>query len=1019
MGGFDLNEYKDSARLKEQLKQKQKDIMENPIFSQEAYDNLTEEEQNTFAMQHLFMTNEEKQEEKANFRMEILELKRQLAENRANWIREQRQYQERELSKNQNDKTLAKLKTPEEIAALREKRQQDALKADKRKIFYDKARHGFYKFVGQFVKMGRRLSKAGRAEKNTTEEPILETKGLLSAYRELDGMKPLPDDADYEAKQAEFQERYGALYADMKRQYEEKEPAARIMAAQKVREEEQTSGRQLTEEERKTAIQKEMERILEAASYEVRFGRNTAANLEGGTKPNAVRMASDGSKWLLKSNHSCIGTAAPNASIMTVAGYRVQNLVDSDTAIEAFESKSRGMGTVSLQRMAENVVHRTKKVNGQDVPDEDYVDLSRFSRTPEAMTPQELEKIEKLAPQFLREFLTDYLLGNHDTKGENFLICREADGQLKVRGIDKEAAGRRDLLPEAQHMQKDKHFFDQDTVYNQLFRKFADGSMDFDLRTVGQYLDRIEEMSTEDYLKIYQPYLERQSRDNPDKFDEIKKNIIYRKENIRVEARRFFAELVRERMVWLPKDEKYELQDKYMTNVDGEYVFRFKGETEEDIRAERQRLADQKAAEERKILEEKAKKADAADEKSYNRRHAMYDFAKTIIMGFKNLKKRGDDYPEQRGKRIKISELNIDEMDNWDESLSFVRAVFKRNYVRILREEGNNGAESKEAREERIKKQALEETEREIQSGEVQLNMVKDKEIFLGGTKPMSQYIAADGTKWLAKQAVTCVGTTKLTGAYLTEIGANVQRAVDADTAVDAFVGQTKKHGVVSFQRRLDHVVSSKELDLFKFSKHPELATKETIQQVEALMPQILREHVTDWILCNFDTKGENFILTQEEGKPMVLHGIDKEAAFNQILNPNAQHMRTDYKPHANNTLYNVVFEKFATGEMNFDLRAVIPYAKKIIEMSDDAYLDIFRKYTDYLEKKAGDDNKKLKKVQKTLKNIMARKDNLQEEYINFFTELIERRCQVVSPKEAAALRLQYYGEGGKKFLFT
>ncbi|MBQ3496745.1 MAG: hypothetical protein IJA73_01340, partial [Oscillospiraceae bacterium] len=312
--------------------------------------------------------------------------------------------------------------------------------------------------------------------------------------------------------------------------------------------------------------------------------------------------------------------------------------------------------------------------------------------------------------------------------------------------------------------------------------------------------------------------------------------------------------------------------------------------------------------------------------------------------------------------------------------------------------------------------------EEQMRSQLTELRMIHDEEIFLGGTKPMSQYIANDGSQWLAKQAVNCMGYAKPSGAYLTAVGANVQALVDKKTAVQAFVGKTQKHGLVSFQRRLANVeqhkkdaagqIIERKLDLFKFSRHPELASQKTTKDVEALMPQILREHVTDWILCNFDTKGENFVITINERGERVLHGIDKEAAFNKIDDPDAQVMSTTYKPHANNTLYNVVFEKFANAEMDFDLREVVEPAQKIIAMRNEEYLAAFEPYLNYLRGEKGEE-----KANAVRDKILARKTTLQETYITFFTKLIERRCANVHPDEAAALEEKYLdGEGRFRF---
>ena len=217
MGGFDGMKLKDEHPLMQQYQRLMK--MELSPISE----TLPEEEIQGQTMQRLFMTQEEKMQA---LKEEWGEFGLQLAAVKEKWKLDQARYQQTELSKNKNDKALAKLKTPEEIAALREERQQKAVSADKRKVFADKARHGFYKFVGAFVKMGRWMSGADKAEKETTENPTHEVPGLLSAFKKLEEMKPKKDDSDYEAKQKEFQEKHGAFYEDLKNQYVAKEGAA-------------------------------------------------------------------------------------------------------------------------------------------------------------------------------------------------------------------------------------------------------------------------------------------------------------------------------------------------------------------------------------------------------------------------------------------------------------------------------------------------------------------------------------------------------------------------------------------------------------------------------------------------------------------------------------------------------------------------------------------------------------------------------------------------------------------------
>ena len=844
---------------------------------------------------------------------------------------------ERELLKEQKrleKEERAQKKEEEKLRREQEKQWRKIQNADKKKVTIDKVRHGFYKFIEGFVKVGRFISGRDSEARNTKENSPFR-QNLQEAY---DRMYAMHLDAELNGTLEEFNEKYGAYYEQLKIEYETLKRNVEMYA----------------KEEEKEA---EFVRQLQQTNAPMQFGSSLHANVEGGTKPASVQYSQDGSKWLVKESLSCIGVSEPNAAIVTEAGYKIQKLVSPDTAIEAFKGKSVGKGVVSYQRMVAGV----KK----------DVDLFKFSRTPEAMTEEELTRIEELAPQILREHTTDWLLCNFDTKGENFIIANDGTGADRVYGIDKEAAFRAILDKGAQHMSKDYRKFDQDTVYNQLFRLYAQGKIKLDLHAIEAQILKVESLDYRttydnkgearqehdtkygdtEYMRTFSEYIERQKQDRPEKVKEIERNILRRKQNLRMEYRNFLGELVRERIKKCP-DEAKELRDKYFAGQkNGAFVF--KSDTVETLQKERERVALQKE-EDHDELASKAKAADVADEKSYKRRHMFYDFSKAVVMG---LKKFADLFKK------------------------------KKNFQEI-----------------RSKK---------LSSSEEQIEMVRDEEIHLGGTKPMSQYIASDGSQWLAKQAVNCMGYYKIEGALLTEAGARLQRIVHPETAVDAFVGRTKKHGDVSFQRRLTNVEGGEnKLDLFKFSKHPELVTQDTIREVEKLGPQILREHTTDWLLCNFDTKGENFIITRQGDGPRVLHGIDKEAAFNKILKTEAQTMSRTYKPHANNTLYNVVFSMYANCELDLNLFDVLPQIEKVQELSDEEYMATFKEYLDHVKKTKPD------QFEQIYENILVRKTGLKKEYARFFKELVNERCKHLHPEEAAKLRRKYFNEDGE-FQFT
>jgi len=293
-------------------------------------------------------------------------------------------------------------------------------------------------------------------------------------------------------------------------------------------------------------------------------------------------------------------------------------------------------------------------------------------------------------------------------------------------------------------------------------------------------------------------------------------------------------------------------------------------------------------------------------------------------------------------------------------------------------------------------------------SGTYKLELKDREPKQIGGTKTMMSYTGTDGSKWLMKRAEDSVGRTKLSGALLTEAGYKLQNLVDPNTAVEAFASKTNEDGVVSFQRELQNVVKSDRIDLFYFSRHHERMHQKEFKQIEDMGDQILREHVSDWLLCNFDTKGENFVVTESEpGKgDFTLHGIDKENAFKKILSGGAQHMSSSYKPHNYDTLYNGIFTEYAKGRMNLNLDVMKDKVSEIVSMKDEDYMKTFSVYLDNVRKKDPT------KYAETYANILKRKNELGSEYNRFFGELVNERCKNVSPEEKKELQQKYLTDG-------
>ncbi|MBO5092807.1 MAG: hypothetical protein J6C33_00425 [Lachnospiraceae bacterium] len=259
---------------------------------------------------------------------------------------------------------------------------------------------------------------------------------------------------------------------------------------------------------------------------------------------------------------------------------------------------------------------------------------------------------------------------------------------------------------------------------------------------------------------------------------------------------------------------------------------------------------------------------------------------------------------------------------------------------------------------------------------------------FFGGTKPM--YIFEDRNdpimrgdevvgyrQYLFKKAVNCLGFDKPEGALVTEAAANLQRMICGEYAIPAFAARVGDEVVGSFQVKLETWQEEEgRIDLFAWQANPKEELSDEIKR------EVLREHTLDWLLCNFDTKGENF-LHRADGH---LSSFDKEASFGKLKDDGARRMSTTYQPHANNTLYNVLFTEFAEGRQTLDLDSTLHQIRIVEGLDRQTYLGLFN---DMLTEKYGRTGRKRRAAEEA---IWARKDGLMEEYRRFYGELIARR---------------------------
>ncbi|MCR4655138.1 MAG: hypothetical protein K5770_02745 [Lachnospiraceae bacterium] len=269
------------------------------------------------------------------------------------------------------------------------------------------------------------------------------------------------------------------------------------------------------------------------------------------------------------------------------------------------------------------------------------------------------------------------------------------------------------------------------------------------------------------------------------------------------------------------------------------------------------------------------------------------------------------------------------------------------------------------------------------------MHLVNTGRAFLGGTKPMYYFEDRNdpirdeaGTitgykKYLYKEAVDCIGRKKPERALVTEAASKLQRIVCGDYAIDAFAAADENGEVMgSFQVMIEQKDENERVNLFKWQASPDNSLS------DAIKGEILREHTLDWLLCNFDTKGENFLHRKEDGH---LSSFDKEASFSFINAEGAQHMSLTYRPHSNDTLYNTVFREYVNGNMELDFGPVLERAEQIRRIPDAEYMAIFEPM---LRAKCRNEQS----YNETRAKILVRKNNLVNEYQRFIQELRSQR---------------------------
>lgn len=253
----------------------------------------------------------------------------------------------------------------------------------------------------------------------------------------------------------------------------------------------------------------------------------------------------------------------------------------------------------------------------------------------------------------------------------------------------------------------------------------------------------------------------------------------------------------------------------------------------------------------------------------------------------------------------------------------------------------------------------------------------------IGGTGDIHLLADDFDNSWLFKPAqAKYSGNDEAFRAYAQEAGYKVQGIVDPDTAVQ--VGTADVNGTFgAFQQQIDTEYGTHQyMDYLQDS----LASGKNIpSDIGNIVPQLQREHVTDWLLGNFDAHGGNFIV--REGGDII--GIDKEQAFKYMDDTASHKMSYSYHPNAKygekEPIYNAMFRSFADKKIDMNLQDSLPYIKRIEAIPDAKYRDIFRPYAESLKGKGKD-------AEQLLDAIVERKQQLRDTYRDFYSDLLTVR---------------------------
>lgn len=251
------------------------------------------------------------------------------------------------------------------------------------------------------------------------------------------------------------------------------------------------------------------------------------------------------------------------------------------------------------------------------------------------------------------------------------------------------------------------------------------------------------------------------------------------------------------------------------------------------------------------------------------------------------------------------------------------------------------------------------------------------------GTGTMVEYIDKQtGKSYYFKYAMSRYSDKYLQPykANKSECGYKIQRLVDEDTAVKCRTMTLNGH-YGSIQEVLPHARNEYDLVAWQEGYISELP--------KSVIDDLMREFVTDYLLCNFDGHPKNFF-TRADGKVV---GVDKEQAFKYMDERGANIISYDYHPNEQygerEPIYNTIFRRYAKGELDIDFKPVFEKIKKIQAIDNKEYREIFRKN---VEMNPNQENTS----EEFLDRIVHRKDTFLTKFTTFVAKLHQERSNYV-----------------------